>query len=119
MATKQDLDVSEHLGRLLFLDRQPLHSSNVDSGAWDEENNNLYVWFRKGGRNATATTLYVYFGINPVDAHELFGSNSHGMYVCHRLRALFPDGSDTYEKIGDGGAPIGKYREEDEKNDWA
>ena len=103
----------DHLSNLLFQDRQPVTSSNIDSFAYDEKANRLYIWFRYVPRgteeaDASTTTLYVYSDVNPVDVFEFTGSDSQGIYFQNVMRKRYPG-----SKIGGnggGGATIGTYR---------
>ena len=111
----KDPHAEEHNGKLLFQDREPVTSSNVDSYAWDEPKNNLYIWFRyvapgQQREDASDTTLYVYHDVNPVDVFEFKGSESQGIYVQNILKHRYK-GIKVGAK-GGGGPTVGTYRED-------
>lgn len=103
----------DHNSRLLFLDeRQPVTSSNVDSVLWDEDKNNVYVWFRyvpagMEPEQATTATMYVYRDVNPTDWFNLITSASQGIYIQNIFKKRY-----VGERVGGKGAwpAIGTYR---------
>ena len=60
-----------------------VYSSNVARIAYHWARTSLLVWFRSG-------RLYVYYGVSPEAAKEMFNSSSMGKYVWKLRRAQVP-----------------------------
>ncbi len=66
----------------------PVHSSNVESIGYDEENEIVYVRFLKDG------SLYIYKGVSKPEYENLLYSTSIGSYINRNFKNVYP-----YERI--------------------
>ena len=77
MKGKLAMDISE----LTFWD---VESSNVESFAYDEEENILYVRFLAKGNSPS--TLYAYYDVEPDIFDQFFAADSKGKFIWTHLR---------------------------------
>lgn len=62
-------------------------SSNIESIGYDEQNQEVYVRFIKGG-------VYVYKDVPEYEFQNLLGAPSHGSYLHRNFKNVYP-----YERI--------------------
>lgn len=70
-----------------YPEMSPVSSSNIESIGYDEQNQEVYVRFLKGG-------LYVYKGVPEHEFQNLLEAPSHGSYLHRNFKNVYP-----YERI--------------------